>query len=207
MKDVPNTEYITINKDGVFVGGKPAIKYRGVEIYDIDYVKEKFACMQDQNPEIEEFHIGAFIYYGRHGRPEDSYWNVDSQNANVWCRVKLKNSSAVTWIFCDRVNDVARCALECMFYYVGSHIYARYGMSSDWFRLQVLKYARIDKQNTKLEKLEKVDFRSAVFGSKQNALTNALKDTDLSQFVGKPVQLNGYKIIVEKIAETKQIKR
>lgn len=33
MSNIPNTEYITINKDGIFVGGKPAVYYRGEKLY------------------------------------------------------------------------------------------------------------------------------------------------------------------------------
>ena len=28
MADIPNTRYITVNKDGIFVGAKPARAYR-----------------------------------------------------------------------------------------------------------------------------------------------------------------------------------
>jgi len=41
----------------------------------------------------------------------------------------------------------------------------------------------------------------------QNPELEKLKGVDLSKLVGKPVQLNGYEIVVRKIAETKQIKR
>ncbi|MBR4507306.1 MAG: acyl carrier protein [Alphaproteobacteria bacterium] len=41
----------------------------------------------------------------------------------------------------------------------------------------------------------------------QNPEVEKLKSVDLSKLAGKTVQLNGYKIIVEKIAETQQIKR
>ena len=37
MTDISNTEYITINKDGIFVGGKPATTYRGKHIYCLNY--------------------------------------------------------------------------------------------------------------------------------------------------------------------------
>jgi uncharacterized Zn finger protein len=48
--------------------------------------------------------------------------------------------------------------------------------------------------------------RSAALGTPDH-LIKVLKDVDLSNCVGKPVQLNGYEIVVEKIAETKQNKR
>ncbi|MBR6838061.1 MAG: hypothetical protein IKM94_00635, partial [Alphaproteobacteria bacterium] len=71
MTNIPDTEYITVKRDkdgqvGVFVGGKTATTYRGEEIYQADYVKNMFAWMQERNPEIEEFHIGAFKTRGEH---------------------------------------------------------------------------------------------------------------------------------------------
>jgi len=41
----------------------------------------------------------------------------------------------------------------------------------------------------------------------QNSEIEKLKAVDLSKLAGKPVQLNGYEIVVKKIAETQQIKR
>ena len=41
----------------------------------------------------------------------------------------------------------------------------------------------------------------------QNPEVEKLKGVDLSKLAGKPVQLNGYEIVVRKLAETKQIKR
>ena len=48
--------------------------------------------------------------------------------------------------------------------------------------------------------------RSVALGTPEH-LIKALKGVDLSKCVGKPVQLNGYEIVVRKLAETKQIKR
>lgn len=41
----------------------------------------------------------------------------------------------------------------------------------------------------------------------QNPEVEKLKGVDLSKLAGKPVQVDGYEIVVRKIAETKQIKR
>ena len=172
--DIPNTEYITVNKDGIFVGGKPATTYRGERIYNADKVKKYFAWMQEQNPNITEFHIGAFVTLGEYAKPG----NPDGAfGPNGWCRVKYKNGNLGAWVFYYTSSSAANCAGYCAI------------NCADCVR----HYA---------------PFRSAMFGlanekqnsqPKQNALTNALKDTDLSQFVGKPVQLNGYQILVEKI--------
>jgi len=61
MTDIQNTEYITINKDGVFVGGKPATTYHGERIYALDDIRADFAEIQRQNIKIEEFHVGLHL--------------------------------------------------------------------------------------------------------------------------------------------------
>lgn len=110
MTDIPNTEYITINKDGIFVGGKPATTYHGEKIWDIYEVKRAFAWMQEQNPEIEEFHIGAFATRGEYaevGNPSGKF------GPNAWCRVKFKNGKLGDWVFSNTLSSAARCARDC----------------------------------------------------------------------------------------------
>ena len=103
MAEIPNDRYITVkrNADGdivVLVGEKNATTYHGEEIWKIGYVKETFAWMQEQNPEIEEWHIGEFATageYAKAGNPDgDEDWAF-----NTWCGVKKKNSSAAHWVF------------------------------------------------------------------------------------------------------------
>ena len=48
MTDIPNTEYITIKSDGIFVGGKRATHYRGVEIGYRKSIKKNFQTIQNQ---------------------------------------------------------------------------------------------------------------------------------------------------------------
>ena len=181
MTDIPNTEYITINKDGIFVGGKPATTYRGKEIDGIDLVQSYFVDILKLNPDVTELHVLSSKTRGKWtmaGNPSGKH------GPNTWCRVKFENGNLGAWVFYYTYSSAANCASICA-----------YGCAS-YVRTFAL-------------------FRSAVFGAangkqnsqpKQNALTNALKDTDLSKFVGKPVQLNGYKIIIEKIAQDTKVK-
>ncbi len=166
MANIPNTEYITVNKDGIFVGGKPATTYRGEKIWNIDFVKRVFAWMQELNPEIEEFHIGAFATRGEHAKPG----NPDGLfGPNAWCRVKFKNGNLGAWVFHYTFGSAAYCARNCANDCANC---ARGGTS----------------------------FRSAVFGAaneKQNALTNVLKDTDLSKFIGTH-KIGAYEIVVRR---------
>lgn len=150
MTDIKNTEYITINKDGIFVGGKPAETYRGEKIWNIDFVKRVFAWMQEQNPEIEEFHIGAFATRGEYaevGNPSGEF------GPNAWCRVKKKGSSASPWVFSNMLSSAANCARDC-----ARHC-ARNVRDYASFRDAVLGSA-IDKGNTKNDNVQSVSKKS-----------------------------------------------
>ena len=107
MIDIPNTEYITINKDGVFVGGEPATTYRGVKIYNINYVKNTFAVIQERNPNITELHVLSSETsggYGMVGNPSPEH------GSNAWCRVKMKGGTVGGWVFYDAYTSAANCA-------------------------------------------------------------------------------------------------
>ena len=54
MSDIPNTEYLTINQKGIFIGGQPAVYYCGEKLHSqsliktyFDYIQEKFSIIQD----------------------------------------------------------------------------------------------------------------------------------------------------------------
>ena len=96
MTDIPNTEYITINKDGIFVGGKPATTYRGEKIFCIDDVREFFKSIQKTHPNIAELHVLSSETLGRYavaGNPSGKY------GSNSWCRVVLNDGTVGSWIF------------------------------------------------------------------------------------------------------------
>ena len=57
MQDIPNTEYITIKKEGVFVGGQPAIYYRGKKMHSQSLTQTYFLYLQEKFPVIEECHV------------------------------------------------------------------------------------------------------------------------------------------------------
>ena len=151
MTEIPNDKYITVkrNADGeivVLVGDKPATEYHGREIYDIEYVKKTFAWMQEQNPEIEEFHIGAFATAGEYaeaGNPDGKF------GRNAWCRVKKKGASAAPWVFYHTSGSAGNCAYLCAYLCAsGVRDYAS-------FRSAVLGSA-IHKGNTKNDNAQSV---------------------------------------------------
>ena len=178
MTDIPNTEYITINKDGIFVGGKPATTYRGEKIWNIDFVKWVFAWMQEQNPKIEEFHIGTFVTLGecaKPGNPDGAF------GPNAWCRVKYKNGNLGAWVFIYTSGSAAYCANGC----ATGCAYAVRDYAS--FRSAVFGSAN-DKQNVK------------PMAKPQNPELKKLEQVDFSKLPKSPIELNGYRILVEKIS-------
>jgi len=111
MIDVPNTQYITINKNGIFVGGKAAKYYRGKDIENIDAVKVFFAKIQRENPEIKEMHVGAFALK----KIEVKYGVVSSGavGPNVWGRVKLSDGRLGPWVFGYTYESASVCVGCC----------------------------------------------------------------------------------------------
>jgi len=124
MAEIKNTDYITVkrgldNKIGIFVGGKPATKYRGQEIYYISYIKEVFEWMQKQHPNIAEFQIMASITsgeYAKTGNPLPGKDGDDKNARNAWCRIVLNDGSAAPWVFNRTFSSAAKCAGYCADY-------------------------------------------------------------------------------------------
>lgn len=175
MSDVPNTRYITINKDGIFVGGKPATTYRGVEIKFIDDIKESFANTQSRNPKVQELHVGAFDTKGKCSEPGIPSGKFGS---NAWGRAKLFNGRTGPWVFLDSFSSASVCANYCA-YNCG------YRIRSNSVRSAVLDFDAEDEANTK-------------YYSSESGFKQILQTIDLSKFVGKKIELNGYVLTVQK---------
>ncbi len=171
MTYIRNTKYITINKDGVFVGGKPATHYRGVKIASDSWEHESFCAIQARYPKVMEIHVLSSKtcgVYAKAGNPSAE------TGPNVWCRVKFTNGHIGSWVLRNKFESGKDfCAENCLYVCMA-------------------------------ELCLEEDFRNAVFGAK---LFDALKTSDLSVFVNNPLQINGYEIVVKKIAETHQNKR
>ena len=171
MTYIRNTKYITINKDGVFVGGKPATHYRGVKMGSDSWECESFCAIQARYPNVMEIHVLSSKtcgVYAKAGNPSAE------TGPNVWCRVKFTSGHIGSWVLRNKFksgNDF--CAENCLYVCMA-------------------------------ELCLEEDFRNAVFGAK---LFDALKTSNLSVFVNNPLQINGYEIVVKKLAETKQNKR
>ena len=57
MANIPDTAYMAINERGIFVGGKPALFYRGQKIFGACYAMWVFADMQQKNKDVVEWHV------------------------------------------------------------------------------------------------------------------------------------------------------
>ena len=108
MTDIPNTEYITINKDGIFVGGKPATTYRGETIH-YSNVRESFADIQ-LNKNVAELHVLSSETHGKCAEPGNP---SGKHGPNTWCRVKFENGNLGAWVFYGMAYSAAECARAC----------------------------------------------------------------------------------------------
>ncbi len=117
MADIPNTEYITINKDGIFVGGKPAETYRGEEILLLNGVQKNFADIQRLNETVAELHVLSSETRGEYvkvGNPSGNH------GRNAWCRVKFNDGRVASWVFCNAYSSAANCAFYCAYVCAGN---------------------------------------------------------------------------------------
>lgn len=95
MPDMQNTEYITINTNGIFIGGKPTTVYRGVAIGSLESVKQHFQNIQKQYPNIKEMRFLTSKTTGEYyktGRP------VADKGDNLWARVAFNDGYVAPWV-------------------------------------------------------------------------------------------------------------
>lgn len=106
MNDIPSTEYITINKTGVFIDTNKTTKYRGKQIHFRKMLKEIFVILQRENPELECVQVITSETSGIQG---DVNTPSSKHGVYVWCRVGYKNGTFGPWVCCgkfhDRTND------------------------------------------------------------------------------------------------------
>ena len=105
-----NTDYITISKYGVFVGGNPAKTYRESKIQFMDRAQRYFAAIQKQNPEVQELHVGVFITPGEEAKPGNPSSSVGK---HVWGRVKLSGGYVGPWVLIHTYRSASGWAGGC----------------------------------------------------------------------------------------------
>ena len=115
--DIPNTEYLTITQNGVFIDGKSVTYYRGEEIFGREYVKIVFRCFQEIHPEIAELHVLASETEGKF----DKYGTPSPKTGpHAWCRIKLKDGQIYDWVYAGNhyISTelcIKHCAHTCAF--------------------------------------------------------------------------------------------
>jgi len=96
MSEIPNTEYITIKKEGVFVGGQVAIYYRGKKLHSQSLTQTYFLYIQEKFPTIEEIHV---LSSETDGKLYDINTKPTRQNGKyTWCRIKFTNGKLGHWV-------------------------------------------------------------------------------------------------------------
>ena len=95
MPYMQNTEYITINTNGIFIGGKPATTYRGATIGYPESIHKNFQNLQNHYPNIQEMHFltskttGEFY---KTGNP------VAEKGNNLWACVAFNDGYVAPWV-------------------------------------------------------------------------------------------------------------
>ncbi len=110
-----NTDYITINETGVFVGGKPATTYRGVNIYNIPntikYFQESKQKIKDERGlDLLELHVLSSKTPGNYAEPGNP---SPKHGRYAWCRAKLSDGTELPWVFNHDFVNADGCAFGC----------------------------------------------------------------------------------------------
>ena len=95
--DIPNTEYITINVNGIFVGDKPATHYRGEKMKFLNSAISTFGSIRVEiNPNVQELHVLSSKTRGRRGQTGKP---SAKSGESVWYRVKFNDGTVSDWVY------------------------------------------------------------------------------------------------------------
>ena len=96
-------KYLTINENGVFVGGKPTKFYNGAAIAAADLLNEAFLKLQEYLAErgkyIKEVRILASETEYKNARPGANICPSSCPGPNVWYCYVLYNKTVTKWRF------------------------------------------------------------------------------------------------------------
>ena len=95
MSEIPNTEYVTVKPDGVFVGGKLANTYRGVNIGFPVSIQQKFQKLKREYPNIREMRFLTSKTTGEYNKPGNP---VAENGDNLWASVAFYNGYVAPWV-------------------------------------------------------------------------------------------------------------
>ena len=121
--DIPNTEYVTLTEDGCFVGGEPATKYNGEDIYRpymcVAYFKEARDIIREEyGYELLELHCLQSSTNGEWTKTGNPVPDKDGIYAWVRAVYKDKEDKVVSslWVFNDDYGYALACASDCTAY-------------------------------------------------------------------------------------------
>ena len=146
MSNIPSTEYIIVNEDGIFVGGKPAIHYCGQKILYPESIKNKLEKIQQLYPNIREL---RFLASETHGKHLESGNPAAKHGPNGWACFKFTDGFISPWVMMMSGNTYS------MDYTVGhglNHCLNDFCYNSDVFLQPVLGpyrdiYIKVNLQN------------------------------------------------------------
>lgn len=136
--EIPNTEYITITADDVYVGSEPTTQYNGEDIYRPymcgAYFKEVRDIIREEYGyellELQCLQSSTEGEWAKSGTPVP-----DKKGMNVWVRAVYKGKegkkAASLWVFSDTFSSASECAGYCAFscgYYVRDGSFMRSGV-------------------------------------------------------------------------------
>ncbi len=112
MPDIPNTEYLTINQKGVFIGGQPAVYYCGEKLHSQSLIKTYFDYIQEKFPIIQEFHI---LSSETIGNQYDIIEQPSQRHGSyAWCRIKSNNGELGRWVLDNKYKSVPQSYGYCV---------------------------------------------------------------------------------------------
>ena len=120
--EIPDTEYITIKEDDVYVGGKPATEYNGKKIYNRyfcpAYFKEARDIIREEyGYELLEIHCLQSSTDGEYARTGNPV--ADKNGTKCWVRCVYKNENgtpaASLWVFYNAYSSASGCANYCAY--------------------------------------------------------------------------------------------
>ena len=95
MSDIPNTEYITINKNGIFVSGRSAAAYRGAVIGFPESIQKNFQNLQKHYPNIQEMRFLTSKTTGEYYKAGNP---VAERGDNLWACVAFNDGYVAPWV-------------------------------------------------------------------------------------------------------------
>ena len=120
---ITDKDYVTINADNVYVGGKPATQYHGEDIYRpylcVAYFKEARDIVREEyGYELLELHCLQSSTKGEYGKTGNP--TPDKDGTCSWVRAVYKNKENKTvaslWVFRNVYGSVSNCASDCANY-------------------------------------------------------------------------------------------